>query len=103
MLAVNGYEAVKSRYLACLYEDIMCANEMEKHVAWTGDISVYEQPGKITSAIPPEVVSRLIEFDKKFMRVLFLELSATQKIKVALKLARLKVTRPEASFINASP
>jgi len=92
VLAVNGYEAVKSRYLACLYEDIMCANEMEKHVAWTGDISVYEQPGKITSAIPPEVVSRLIEFDKKFMRALFLELSATQKIKVALKLARLKIS-----------
>lgn len=91
MLAVNGYEAVKSRYQACLYDGAMCANEMEAYVTWTGDIAVYQQAGKITTAIPPAVVSRLIDFDKRFTGIV--ELSATQKVKVALKLACLKLKR----------
>ncbi|GAB5340256.1 hypothetical protein [Pseudomonas fluorescens] len=93
VLAVNGYEAVKSRYQACLYDGAMCANEMEAYVTWTGDIAVYQQAGKITTAIPPAVVSRLIDFDKRFLPALFFELSATQKVKVALKLVFLKLKR----------
>ncbi|MBX7275806.1 hypothetical protein K2E95_08610 [Pseudomonas sp. ERGC3:01] len=93
VLAVNGYEAVKARYQACLYDGVMCANEMEAYVAWTGDIAVYEQAGKITTAIPPAVVSKLIDFDKRFLSILFFELSATQKIKIAVKLVLLKLKR----------
>lgn len=93
VLAVNGYEAVKARYQACLYDGVMCANEMEAYVAWTGDIAVYEQAGKITTAIPPAVVSKLIDFDKRFLSILFFELSATQKIKIAVKLVLLKLKK----------
>ena len=91
VFAVNGYEAVKSRYRACLYEGVVCVNEMEKYVAWTGDIAVYEQIGKISSAIPPAVVSRLLDFDKNFLYTLLLELNTVQKMKVLAKLAFLRL------------
>lgn len=89
--AVNGYDAVKSRYLACLYDNVLCANEMEKHVAWTGDIVAYEQTGKITSAIPPAVIAKLVSYDKGFLFAVLKELSTTQKMKMVIKLALLKL------------
>lgn len=89
--AVNGYDAVKSRYLACLYDGVLCANEMERYVAWTGDVAAYEQTGKITSAIPPEVIAKLISFDKGFLLSVLHELSAVQKVKIVFKLALLRI------------
>ncbi|AZF15103.1 hypothetical protein [Pseudomonas sp. R3-18-08] len=89
--AVNGYDAVKSRYLACLYDNILCANEMEQHVAWTGDIAVYEQAGKITSAVPPAVIAKLIGYDKRFLFAVLRELSAMQRTKMLIKLALLRL------------
>ena len=89
--AVNGYDAVKSRYRACLYDNILCANELEKHVAWTGDVAAYEQAGKITSAIPPVIIAKLISYDKRFLLLVLRELSAMQKMKMVVKLALLKL------------
>lgn len=89
--AVNGYDAVKARYRACLYENVLCANEMEKHVEWAGDIAIYEQAGKITSAIPPAVIVKLMSFDKGFLWAVLHELSLAQKIKMVIKLAHLKL------------
>lgn len=86
---VNGYDAVKSRYLACLYENVLYANEIQKYVAWTGDISVYEQAEKITSAIPAEVIAKLTGYDGKLLFAVLQELSVTQKIKMVIKLALL--------------
>ncbi|MBC3199452.1 group 1 glycosyl transferase [Pseudomonas poae] len=85
--SVNGYEAVKSRYLACLYSNMLCANELEKHVVWTGDIAVYEEIGKITSAIPPAAIVKLISYDKRFLLEVLRELSIPQKIKMVIKLS----------------
>lgn len=93
VFAVNGYDAVKARYRACLYEGALCANEMNRYVTWTGDITVYEQTGKITSAIPPSIVSRLIEFDKRFALSLWHELAFVQKIKVFVKLGLITLKR----------
>ncbi|WP_395608525.1 hypothetical protein [Pseudomonas sp. B22129] len=93
VFAVNGYEAVKSRYRACLYDGAVSVNEMEKYVTWTGDVAVYEQLGKISSAIPPLVVSKLMDFDKRFLYSLLLELNAVQKMKVIVKLAVLRLKK----------
>ncbi|AZE77569.1 hypothetical protein [Pseudomonas synxantha] len=88
---VNGYDAVKVRYLACLYDDVVCDNEIEKYVVWTGDTTVYEQTGKITSDIPPNTILKLIGFDKRFLFALLLELSFFQRVKIIAKLVLLQL------------
>ncbi|MDQ0739329.1 hypothetical protein [Pseudomonas sp. W4I3] len=93
VFAVNGYDAVKSRYLECLYSNVLCANEMEKYVPWTGDIAVYEQTGRIDSAIPPAVIAKLISYQRGFLFAVLRELSTIQKVKMLIKLAHLKLKK----------
>lgn len=50
--AVNGYDAVKARYLACLYDDVLCANEMEHYVAWSGMLLPMNRQGKLPQLFP---------------------------------------------------
>ncbi|CAM3457715.1 group 1 glycosyl transferase [Rouxiella silvae] len=79
IISVNGYEAVKARYLACLYEDTASTFNMESLVPWSGDSQSLRVRKQIFVPVSPAVMKYLFKTDKQLFINLFLRMSLFNK------------------------
>ncbi|MGA7585659.1 MAG: group 1 glycosyl transferase [Rouxiella badensis] len=79
IVAVNGYEAVKKRYLACLYQNEKSSFDMETLVPWGGDTQSLVVRNKVFVPISPEVMKYLYRNEKKLFLRIFLRMSLFNK------------------------
>ena len=87
---VNGYESVKSRYLKCLYSGEVFSNMMEDLTPWAGSFTFFQQDKKITVAIPPAAIMRLMAIDFRLCLKIIKMLSRQQQFKMILKILIIK-------------
>lgn len=76
---VNGYEAVKKRYLACLYADEASSFNMESLVSWSGDTQSLLFDKVISFPVNPEVMQYIYQMDKSLYLKFFLRMSLFNK------------------------
>ncbi|WP_017346833.1 hypothetical protein [Pantoea sp. A4] len=88
IIAVNGYQAVKERYLACLFSNKADPFNMEERVAWQGDTTFLRVRNVIFTPLNMTAMKTLFSYNKKIALKVFMRLSILNKahlIKVWIK------------------
>lgn len=86
IVAVNGVENVKNRYLACLLEGQTCGNVLDLSNEWTGDVFFFKKGGRLVN-IDVSVSSFLAlhHFGDGLAFRLFRSLTIIKKVKLLVK------------------
>lgn len=79
IIAVNGYEAVKKRYLACLYDNEKSTLDMETLVPWTGDTDYLRVRNSIFMPVYPQVMQYVYTHHRKLFWHIYLHFSLFNK------------------------
>lgn len=87
ILAVNGIENVKRRYLACVLKGEVCENVLDVSNKWSGDVTFFktdESSGSVDVAVP--TIMSLYTLNAGFALRLFNSLTVLKKLKLIAKL-----------------
>lgn len=86
ILAVNGVENVKQRYLACITRGEVCENLLDTYTAWTGDVTFFQAENDSANVgICLSNFFSLCRLNKLLGFRLFWSLSFRSKLKVVVK------------------
>lgn len=80
ILSVNGYDAVKTRYLDCLYANKPSNFSMESLVPWTGDAEYLKVRDHIFTPVDTKVIQYVYYYHKKLFWEIFYNLSWFNKV-----------------------
>lgn len=87
ILAVNGIENVRRRYLACVLKGEVCENILDVSNKWSGDVTFFkvgESCGRVDVAVP--TFMSLYTLNAGFALRLFNSLAVQKKLKLIVKL-----------------
>ncbi|MFK0095477.1 hypothetical protein [Pseudomonas sp. NPDC090592] len=94
VLEVNGYEAVKERYLGCIYGGHSYPNLLDSLCAWTGDVQFFSHDaGRGNVDVSALAFSGVLRLEPVLALKVFAKLRPVKKMKLLIKLALVSAKR----------